>query len=80
MDPGDAALFARALLDQGRADEALAAERRVLLTCTMADSTCAAGSASASGAGTVMKRRPQVVIMLTARYARLAWKYASIAS
>ncbi len=33
-------LYARALLDQGRAEAALVAERRVLRSCTMADSIC----------------------------------------
>ena len=40
LDPRVEHVYARALLDQGRAEEALAAERRVLATCTMADSIC----------------------------------------
>jgi hypothetical protein len=33
-------LYARALLEEGRAQDALAVERRVLRTCTMADGIC----------------------------------------
>ena len=40
VDPRVDHVYARALLDQGRAEGALAAERRVLATCTMADSIC----------------------------------------
>jgi hypothetical protein len=40
VEPRTDHVYARALLDQGRADAALAAERRVLSTCMMADSIC----------------------------------------
>jgi len=33
-------LYARALIDEGRAQDALAVERKVLRTCTMADGVC----------------------------------------
>jgi hypothetical protein len=40
LDPRVDHVFARALLDEGRAVDALAAERRVLATCTIADTVC----------------------------------------
>jgi hypothetical protein len=40
VDPRVDHVYARALLDQGRAEDALVAEKRVLATCTMADSIC----------------------------------------